>query len=58
MSEQDQAHLGAHLVPEAIQLLLANDACVAEPAPVWLDARAGELFRLQILQAQPHFKCQ
>ena len=49
MSELDQAHLGAHLIPEAIQLLLAYNACVAEPAPVWLYARAGKLFRLQIL---------
>ena len=43
MSVQQGKYLGAHLVPEAVQLLLPYDTGVAEPPPVWLDSRAGEL---------------
>jgi hypothetical protein len=42
-------HLGAHLLAEPLQLLLADDARVAEPAAVGLDASGGQLLGLQVL---------
>ena len=33
----DAAHLCAHLISKLVQLLLANNSCVAEPPSVWLD---------------------
>ena len=41
--------LAAHLIPELLQLLLADDTCVTEPAPVWLNPTVGQLLGLVVL---------
>lgn len=44
-----QSYLGAHLLAEGLQLLLPNDARVAEPAAVGLNAGVGQLLGLVLL---------
>ena len=44
------AYLCAHLFPELVQLLLANDARVPKPPPVRLDSGVGKLLGLEVLQ--------
>ena len=41
--------LGGHVLSELLELLLADDASVAEPTAVGDDARGGEFLALQIL---------
>jgi hypothetical protein len=42
-------HLGTHLCPESLQLRLADDAGVAKPAAVGLDAGGGQVLGLELL---------
>ena len=41
--------LGAHLLAELVQLLLADDSRVAKPSPVRLDAGRGQFLGLEVL---------
>ena len=43
------AHLGGHIVPELLQLLLTNHPSVAKPPPIRLDPCVGQLLGLELL---------
>ena len=49
-----RAYLGAHLVAELLQLLLANDPRIAKPSPVRLDPCVWQLLGLELLRTLGH----